>query len=161
MFTALAHARALFLAVLLLLAGIAPQSLNAQQAALNETPDPDFDLVNMAGLIRQKRMDAFFAHLTKVANLNHPLKNYDKAAIDKLGQNLKNLFSAEETVHYVDRVLDDKYGSSLRKVVFLAYTSGGRWVYFTFVLKRGGAGWQFTRFSYNIEPIRLFPDRKK
>ncbi len=72
-----------------------------------------------------------------------------------------NLFSANETIHYVDRVKDDRHGNSLRKVVYLAYTSGGRWVYFTFVLKRGAVGWQFTRFSYNIEPIRLFPDRKK
>ncbi len=158
---ALASARALIVAAILTLTGLAPLSVSAQNKGLNETPDPEFDLVNMAGLIRQKRMGDFFTHLTKVANLNHPLKNYDKAAIEKLGQNLTNLFSARETVHYIDRVKDERYGTSLRKVVYLAYTSAGRWVYFTFVLKRGAVGWQFTRFSYNIEPIRLFPDRKK
>ena len=158
---ALAMARAPILAAILLLAALTPLPAHAQGTGLNETPDPEFDLVNMAGLIRQKRMNAFFVHLTKVANLNHPLKNYDKAAIDKLGQNLINLFTPDETVHYVDRVRDDRFGNSLRKAVYLAYTSTGRWVYFTFVLKRGASGWQFTRFSYNIEPIRLFPDQKK
>lgn len=161
MFKALANAPGLLLAAFVLLAGPGLQPASAQAPGLNETPDPDFDLVNMAGLIRQKRMDAFFAHLTKVANLNHPIKNYDKGAIEKLGQNLHNLFTPDETIHYVDRVQDERYGASLRKVVYLTYTSGGRWVYFTFIIKRGAIGWQFTRFSYNIEPIRLFPGPKK
>ncbi len=127
---------------------------------LRETSEPDAQLARLAKLILEKRMDEFFKLLTLLANLDHETKNYDKASIQKLGENLKSLFGEGEQIIYVDKVVDEKHGYSLRKVVYMAYTSSDRWVYFTFVLKRGAQAWQFTRFSYSIDPIKLFPDKK-
>ncbi len=128
-------------------------------AKLYETDDPDSNLVVLSTLIKSRKMSEFFDYLSKVANLDNPLKNYNKKAIETLGKNLKNLFAKDETIHYVDKVRDETFGLSLRKVIYLVYTSTDRWIYFTFVLKRGATGWQFTRFSYAPEPIRMFPAR--
>jgi len=136
------------------------QSPLAAAAPLNETMDPDGQLASLARLIREKRMNDFFSLLKTLANLDHNIKNYDTKSIEKLGQNLTTLFTEQERVHYVDKVTDETHGYSLRKVVYMAYTSSDRWIYFTFVLKRGARAWQFTRFSYSIDTIKLFPDKK-
>jgi len=145
-----------------LVAGIASASIAPlwAQTPLNETTDPDTQLASLARLIHDKRMNDFFSLLTTLANLDHKIKNYDPKSIEKLGQNLANLFTQDEKVHYVDKVVDESHGYSLRKVVYMAYTSADRWIYFTFVLKRGARAWQFTRFSYSIDTIKLFPDKK-
>lgn len=141
------------------IAAISPAPLWAE-APLNETADPDTQLASLARLIREKRMNDFFSLLTTLANLDHKIKNYDPKSIEKLGQNLTNLFAQDEKVYYVDKVKDETHGYSLRKVIYMAYTSADRWIYFTFVLKRGARAWQFTRFSYSIDTIKLFPDKK-
>ena len=112
----------------------------------------------LAGLIRQKRMDLFFSEISEAANLTHPVKNLPPEGVQSLGQSLRGLFLNEEIVHYVDKVEDMTYGSSLRRVVYLAYTSRDRWIYFTMILKRGRTGWQFTKFSYAINRFDLFPE---
>ncbi len=155
------HFRHLVLSVFLAVAVWVPANSSVfAQAPLNETADPDMQLASLARLIREKRMNDFFSLLTTLANLDHKIKNYDTKSIEKLGQNLTNLFSENESVHYVDKVVDETHGYSLRKVVYMAYTSTDRWIYFTFVLKRGARAWQFTRFSYSIDTIKLFPDKK-
>ena len=70
---------------------------------------------------------------------------------------MQSLFLAEEKVYYVDRVVDEPFGTALRRVVYMAYTSRDIWVYFTFILKRGSRGWQFTKFSYSVDRFDLFP----
>ena len=123
-----------------------------------EFVDPDALLTEFAAQIREKRMDDLFKALVRTANLTHPVKNFDPEALRRIGTNLLGLFLDRETVHYVDRVRDERHGTSLREVVFLAYTSRDRWIYFTFVLKRGATGWQVTRFDYAIDRFDVFPD---
>lgn len=123
-----------------------------------EYDNPDDKLHELVGLIRQKRMAEFFAAIQEAANLTHPVKNLPREGVLRLGQSLNGLFLDGETVHYVDRVADERHGLSLRRVVYLAYTSRDRWIYFTFILKRGAVGWQFTKFGYTIDRFDLFPE---
>ncbi|MFV2091813.1 MAG: hypothetical protein ACC634_01885 [Hyphomicrobiales bacterium] len=136
---------------------LAAQQTTQASAPPVEFTSPDTVLVTLAELIRTKQMDKFFVQISQAANLGHPVKNLPPDEVRRLGQNLQSLFLPEEKVEYVDRIVDERYGTSLRKVVYMAYTSRDIWVYFTFVLKRGGRGWQFTKFSYAVDRFDLFP----
>ncbi|MHA1524421.1 MAG: hypothetical protein ACTSY1_08435 [Alphaproteobacteria bacterium] len=122
-----------------------------------EFTSPDAVLVTLAELIRTKQMDKFFNEISRAANLKNSVKNLPDEGVHRLGQNLQSLFLPEEKVYYVDRITDEQFGTSLRRVVYMAYTSRDIWVYFTFVLKRGARGWQFTKFSYSVDRFDLFP----
>jgi hypothetical protein len=122
-----------------------------------EFADPDALLGEFENLIGAKRMDDLFVALVRAANLTHPAKNIDPEALRRIGHNLLGLFLENEQVHYVDKVVDETHGTSLRRVVFLAYTSRDRWIYFTLILKRGAIGWQVTKFDYAVDRFDVFP----
>lgn len=138
----------------------APQS----QAAASEPPleftDPEAMLKEFEALIGEKRMDDLFVALIRAANLTHPVKNIDPEALRRIGHNLLGLFLESETIHYVDRVRDESFGTSLRRATILVYTSRDRWIYFSVVLKRGAVGWQVTKFDYTVDRFDLFPPLK-
>jgi hypothetical protein len=141
-----------------------PGDAPANAARSDEPPvefsDPDGLLEEYETLIGEKRMDDLFVALIRSANLTHPVKNIDPDALRRIGHNLLGLFHESEIIHYVDRVRDETFGSSLRRAVILVYTSRDRWIYFTLVLKRGAAGWQVTKFDYAVDRFDLFPAPK-
>ena len=122
-----------------------------------EFSDPDGLIAEFETLIGEKRMDDLFVALIRAANLTHPVKNIDPEALRRIGHNLLGLFLETEQIHYVDRVRDETFGTSLRSAVILVYTSRDRWIYFTLVLKRGAVGWQVTKFDYTVDRFDLFP----
>ncbi|NND50495.1 MAG: hypothetical protein HKN60_09620 [Rhizobiales bacterium] len=125
-----------------------------------EISDPDGLIKEFETLIGEKRMDDLFVALIRAANLTHPVKNIDPEALRRIGHNLLGLFLETEQIHYVDRVRDESFGTSLRSAVILVYTSRDRWIYFTLVLKRGAVGWQVTKFDYTVDRFDLFPEQK-
>ena len=85
------------------------------------------------------------------------VKLIDKAdMLDYLADNLRVL-SRMGAPEFMEKVSDQKHGTALREVVYLALYSRANYIYFKFVMKKNRSGWLITNFAFKDEASQLFP----
>lgn len=58
---------------------------------------------------------------------------------------------------FMDKVVDRKYGTALREVVYVAQYQRTDYIYFRFTIKKHRDGWMITNFKFENETGDLFP----
>jgi hypothetical protein len=58
---------------------------------------------------------------------------------------------------FYEKVLDQRYGTSLRQVVYLALYRQTDYAYFKFTIKKNRGGWVVSRFDFRMEGVRCSP----
>ncbi|HEY0440555.1 MAG TPA: hypothetical protein VGD36_10820 [Xanthobacteraceae bacterium] len=58
---------------------------------------------------------------------------------------------------FVDKVVDQKYGTALREVVYVAQYQRTDYIYFKFTIKKHRDGWMISNFKFENETGDLFP----
>lgn len=58
---------------------------------------------------------------------------------------------------FIDKVVDQKYGTSLREVIYVAQYQRTDYIYFKFTIKKHRDGWMISNFEFKNETGDLFP----
>lgn len=58
---------------------------------------------------------------------------------------------------FYEKVLDQRYGTSLRQLVYLALYRQTDYAYFKFTIKKNRGGWVVSSFDFRIEGGEIFP----
>ena len=75
---------------------------------------------------------------------------------DSLAGNVR-ILSTLGAPAFMEKVSDEKYGTAVREVVYLALYRQTDYMYFRFVIKKNRGGWAITNFSFKSEPGETFP----
>jgi hypothetical protein len=58
---------------------------------------------------------------------------------------------------FLERVADQRFGTSLRQLIYVALYKSSDYGYFKFVIKKNRGGWAVTSFDFRVEPGDAMP----
>ncbi len=132
----------------LLLAAFLLFAPTASRAEIVVVPDPDKWIEEAMTNLTTGRTEDFARDFLRLIDKPNDFESFHRE-VAILGQIGKPVF--------VDKVSDEKYGSSLRQVIFVALYRQVDYVYFRFMVKKNRDGYAITNFQYKDEAPNLFP----
>src|SRR5437868_5842357 len=87
----------------------------------------------------------------KIANITDTSDSYDK-----LAEGLRSI-REKKPLTYIEKIVDTKYETALRQIVYIALFGKTDYAYFMFTSKRSKSGWLISDFKMRGELGELFP----
>jgi hypothetical protein len=120
----------------------------ASRAEIVEVPDPDKWIEGAMNNLTSGRTEDFARDFLRLIDKSNDFESFhrDVAVLGQIGKPV-----------FVEKVSDEKFGTSLRQVIFVALFRQVDYIYFRFVVKRNRTGYAITNFQYKDEAANLFP----
>lgn len=118
------------------------------RADVTVVKDPDQWIDQALKTISAGKTDDFARDFLKMIN--------QEQSFDSFAGNLRVLSQIGAPV-FMDKVVDVRYGDTLREVVYVALYRHTDYIYFKFTLKKNIDGWLISNFSFKNEASELFP----
>lgn len=120
----------------------------ASRADIVVVQDPDKWITEALANIAAGRTETFSRDFLKLIDKEKDFESFhrDVAVLAQIGKPV-----------FMEKVSDEKFGDTLRQVIFVALYRQVDYIYFRFVVKKNRNGYAITNFQYKDEAADLFP----